>query len=330
MTLYDSVGTELESADLSETSLLSWEAPSTGEYYVSVGDWELGSYRLEISIGAEHGDDFETATSVTLGEGVQGLLDGGADKDVFVFHAEAGRSYEVDLLDYAFSSTGAKTGTLITVYDSDGQELTGTDDSGSDLVWQAGATGNHYVVLGDGATQGDYTLTVKGSSDGGSPDDHGNDIDSATSISVGQAAGGVLEYDGDEDYFCFTAQEGVLYQIDVALGTLEDSNLLLRDADKRDLEFNDDFGNSQASRIVWAAQESGGYYLRVSSSSPRWERETGSYTLTVTHSTSWTTTETILITPPPYRLVRPQRASSITRATRTTSASPPPPVSSTR
>ncbi len=281
--LYDSSGAELESADLSETRLLSWEAPSAGDYYVSIGDWELGSYTLEVSIGADHGDDFENATAISLGEGVRGSLDSQDDKDVFVFHAEAGRGYEVDLSDYSFGSGRTKTGTLITVYDSAGQELAGTNDLFTELVWQAGATGNHYVVLGDGASQGSYTLTVKGSSDGGSPDDHGNDIDSATTITVGQAAGGVLEYDGDEDYFRFTAQEGVLYQIDVALGTLEDSYLSLRDADGRWLKSNNDFGNSQASRIVWAAQESGDYYLIVSSP-PGWKRETGSYTLTVTHS----------------------------------------------
>ncbi len=285
LVLYDSAGTELESADLSETNYLFgfvWDAPSAGVYYVSVGEWELGSYTLEVGIDSDHGDDFENATAVSLVEGVQGTLDGGGDKDVFVFHAEAGRSYEIELSAFSLAPAGAKTGTLITVYDSAGQELVGTDDLSADLVWQAGSTGNYYVVLGDGATQGDYTLTVKGSSDGGSPDDHGNGVDSATSISVGQAAGGVLEYDGDSDVFRFTAESGRLYQIDVELGTLEDSYLTLLNADGRQLQSNDDHGESKASQITWSAQESGEYYIEVSS--PYGRETTGGYTLTVTHS----------------------------------------------
>ena len=279
--LYDSSGAELESADLSETRSLSWDAPSAGDYYVSIGDWELGSYTLEVSIGADHGDDLENATAISLGEGVRGSLDSQDDKDVFVFHAEAGRSYEVELSDYAFSSGSTKTGTLITVYDFAEQELAGTDDRRSELGWQAGAAGNHYVALGDGATIGSYTLTVKGSSDGGNPDDHGNDIDNATSTSVGQAAKGVLEYDGDSDVFRFTAEAGQIYQVDVELGTLTDSSLELWDSDGWHLQSNDDHGESKASRVVWAAQESGEYYIEVSSP---WGRETGGYTLTVSVS----------------------------------------------
>ena len=48
---------------------------------------------------------------------------------------------------------------------------------------------------------------------------------------------------------------GQLYQIDVALGTLDDSELTLRDSDGWRLGSNDDHGDSSASRIVWRAPD---------------------------------------------------------------------------
>ena len=54
-------------------------------------------------------------------------------------------------------------------------------------------------------------------------DDHGNDIDDATAIRVGAGVRGAMDYDGDIDFFRFQAEQGQSYQIDVALGTLDDS-----------------------------------------------------------------------------------------------------------
>ena len=48
---------------------------------------------------------------------------------------------------------------------------------------------------------------------------------------------GVIDYQGDSDYFRFTAEEGQLYQIDVALATLDDSELELLGADGWRLAF---------------------------------------------------------------------------------------------
>ena len=108
----------------------------------------------------DHGNDFESATPVAVGEAVEGSLGVGGDRDAFVFQAEANQNYEVDLGNYAFGSIGSATGPLIAVYGPDGRELTRTDDLFRPVAWQAGATGNYYVVVGDGARNGSYTLTV--------------------------------------------------------------------------------------------------------------------------------------------------------------------------
>ena len=80
------------------------------------------------------------------------------------------------------------------------------------------------MVEAAGFDAGSYTLTVSHST---IVDDHGNDIDDATVAAVAVDVEGVIDYEGDSDYFRFTAEEGQLYQIDVALGSLPDSELTL-------------------------------------------------------------------------------------------------------
>ena len=86
-------------------------------------------------------------------------------------------------------------------------------------------------------------------------DDHGNDVQSATSITVAEAVTANVDYEGDNDYFRFRAEADQFYRIDVALGTLEDSEAALLDADDQLLVYSDDHGDSLASRILWEAPE---------------------------------------------------------------------------
>ena len=110
------------------------------------------------------------------------------------------------------------------------------------------------------------------------PDDHGNDIDDATAIRVGADVRGALDYDGDIDYFRFQAERGQSYQIDVALGTLDDSIVKLYDGGSL-LDSNDDDGGTSASRLYWEAPSHGVYYVAVTGF-----YGVGTYTLTVSLS----------------------------------------------
>ena len=106
-------------------------------------------------------------------------------------------------------------------------------------------------------------------------DDHASAVEAATAVTVGEAVQGTLEYENDIDVFVFQAEEGVFYQIDVALETLSDSLVGLYDAAEQELAYNDDHGDSLASRVIWKAPRSGAYYVAVEG------YDTGSYTLTV-------------------------------------------------
>lgn len=84
----------------------------------------------------------------------------------------------------------------------------------------------------------------------------------------------MLEYDNDLDMFAFNADKGKEYIISVELGTLWDSWLELVSV-RDDHAFNDDYGDSLASRLDWKAPETGEYFLIVGGYG------TGSYTLSV-------------------------------------------------
>ncbi len=111
------------------------------------------------------------------------------------------------------------------------------------------------------------------------PDDHGNSEGDATAIRVGADVRGALDYDDDIDFFRFQAERGQSYQIDVALGTLDDSIVELYDVDGSYLDASYDYGDPYASRLYWEAPSSGERYVFVGGYG------TGTYTLTVSHST---------------------------------------------
>ena len=102
-------------------------------------------------------------------------------------------------------------------------------------------------------------------------------FEDATAVAIDEQALGELDDPDEPDYFVFDAVEGELYQIDVALGTLDDSVLAVYDTDEWQLAYNDDYEGSLASRILWVAPSSGSYYVEVASLGDG----TGSYTLTV-------------------------------------------------
>ena len=413
--LYDSAGTELESADVSRTidfsssnidltswtSEFSWEAPSAGDYYVSLGDWELGTYTLVVTWGLEtspgtflvgeaprvgdyqvwlreyswrdtekmrlsasianvgeralalpncdfnmslldqtgdqqktiqcawsyserideippggavrytiiyrtpedatglvwmfsagtagvdfaledavdgvtddHGDSASDPTAATVGESVQGRLDYDGDEDFFAFQAVHGEVYQIDV------ARGTLFEANLALYDADERyQARGRYQAGGPrILWTAPASGSYYVAVSDACgfdfCIGSYTLTVTVPE---IVDDHADDVEGATAISVGEAVEGVIDYEGESDVFRFSAVAGQIYHMDVALGTLEDSYLALLNADGYDFKSNNDHGDFKASRITWFAKESGDYYVRVSSVGGG----TGTYTLTV-------------------------------------------------
>ena len=282
--LYDADETELAFNDdykHSSASRIVWVAPGSGSYYIKVAAWGsgTGSYTLTVvasDIVDDHANGVGDATSVTAGGAALGVVDYPDDVDLFVFEASEGELYQIDV------ALGTLDDSVVGLYDADEWQLAYNDDyedsSASRIVWEAPSSGSYYIEVyawDDGT--GSYTLTVVASD---IVDDHANGVGDATSVTAGGAALGVVDYPDDVDLFVFEASEGELYQIDVALGTLDDSVVGLYDADEWQLAYNDDYEDSSASRIVWEAPSSGSYYIEVYA----WDDGTGSYTLTVVAS----------------------------------------------
>ncbi len=293
LTLFDAAGEELAFNDdqlESAASRIEWEVPEPGDYYLAVAGWagDTGAYTLVItplpddgddpaSAGDDHADTPEEATPAAVGEPVGGALNHEDDVDVFVFTAEAGARYGIDVI------LGTLDDSILTLHDADGTELAYNDDNrgapASRIEWQAPEPGDYYLTVeGFVGDTGSYTLAIALIPD---TDDHGDalppDAD-ATPAPVGGSIGGELHHEADIDVFVFTAEAGALYQIDVVLGTLDDSVLTLYDAGGEELAYNDDLSDSSyESRIEWEAPAAGDYYLAVEG----YGGDTGSYALTI-------------------------------------------------
>ncbi len=219
----------------------------------------------------DYADNIAGAAPATVGQAIQGAINYGGDVDVFRFTAHAGALYEIDV------ALGTLYDSVLELLDADGWTVASNDDFGdsfaSRIFWEAPSAGDYYAAVEGYSDAGSYTLTISLSTDA---DDHADTTSAATAITVGQAVQGAIDRPGDVDVFSFTAQVGVLYQIDAALGTLDDSVVELLDANGWTIESNDDYGDSLASRIFWEAPSAGDYYVAV-----KGYDSVGSYTLTV-------------------------------------------------
>ncbi len=226
---------------------------------------------------------FENATAIAVDQETQDELDRPYRPDFFAFDAVEGRLYQIDM------TLGTLGDSQVTLYDAEAAlvEYVNIDDYGdssasivwaapSRIVWVAPSSGRYYVEV---ATlvhpgTGSYTLTV-GTSD--FVDDHADTAAQATSVVTGEPVPGVVHHSNDHDLFIFDAAEGTLYQIDMTLGTLKDTQVTLYDAEATPLvEYIIAYGDSSAS-IVWLAPKPGRYYVEVAA----WSGNTGTYTLTI-------------------------------------------------
>ena len=106
----------------------------------------------------DHANAIDDATAVTLSDAIRGSMDYEGDIDFFLFQAEEGQSYRINV------ALGNLSDSVIELYDANEEWLAANDDHGdsfaSRIVWVAPRSGEYYVaVFGWGGT-GSYTLTV--------------------------------------------------------------------------------------------------------------------------------------------------------------------------
>ncbi|MDE2991774.1 MAG: PPC domain-containing protein [Chloroflexota bacterium] len=277
-TLYDAAGQVLAENDdhaASSASRIYWTAPSGGDYYVAVTGYSVstGTYSLSVvpDVADDYADTIGSATRITVGDVVQGVLDYEDDADIFAFEAAEGTLYRIDV------SLDSLADSVVTLYDGANVVLAANDDYegslASRIYWTAPAGGDYYVAV-TGYGTGAYSLTIVSDI----ADDHADTIGEAARITVGDVVEGGVNYEDDADVFAFEAEAGAIYEIDVTLVTLADSIVTLYDGAGQVLAANDDHGGSLASRIYWKAPAAGDYYVEVAAVS---SHDTGSYRLTI-------------------------------------------------
>ena len=214
----------------------------------------------------DHGDDIDNATAIRVGTDVPGVLDYVGDPDFFVFEAESGKFYEISVAGNLYDAG-------IDLFDSNKAHL---ESFGSRAVWKVEKAGQYYVeVTGGWGSAGSYTLSVSVLE---ITDDHGGSAADASAVTVGESIEGAVNYLGDEDVFLFQVEAGTIYEIDVALGTLADSRLVVYDEpDEWKGRFYSPVLSVKTHRNVWRSEYTGDSYLVVGFPGS----ESGSYTIKV-------------------------------------------------
>ncbi len=136
---------------------ISWEAPSSEEYYASV-TWsgESGAYTLAIdALVDDHGDDASRATAIQVGQAVDGTIGYSGDMDYFHFTAEEGDAFQIELTPDLSDSCCWE----VSVFDAEGVGWYGTSDEA--LGWEAPESGDYYVSVVAVYTTGAYELIIK-------------------------------------------------------------------------------------------------------------------------------------------------------------------------
>ncbi len=221
----------------------------------------------------DHENTPERATTVKPTSFTSGALERQGDVDYFRVQVDQAGTLTVE--------TTGSTDTLGQLRGADDQWISEDDDRGLGLnFWlvQPVSAGTYYVRVsgyesapGEVAT-GPYTLVLRFAPT--PTDDHGNTHERARSVKPDSSTSGILERQGDVDYFRVQVDQAGTLTVETTGDT--DTVGQLRGADDQWLSEDDDGG----SRLnFWLVQQvsAGTYYVRVSG----FDNATGRYTLQV-------------------------------------------------
>ena len=240
-----------------------WETPSSGVHYLIAEGAGQMPYQFEISISDyvdDFGSDFETATEIPISGMVEGTIRQVNELDYFSFLAEAGMSYQLDVTSSDYFDPDQRSDALtVTLIDTDRNPI---GEISNRRVWQAPSSGEFFLQV-SGSQQSAYSISVSESS---YRDDYGNDLRTATEITLGGNAPGSLGTDIDEDYFYFDAVSGQAFEMSVETEVERAIYFDLIDAEGGSI-------SREQSKLIWQATDEGRYFIRI------WGEEIGDYTL---------------------------------------------------
>ena len=121
----------------------------------------------------DHGNEFESATRIAIGEAVAVELEKLDDRDVLAFRARPGTEY-VLTLDWETYQIWDNPGSILNLYDAFGRLLARLNDYDfseqrlrNKIMWQAVTGGDYYIAIGDENTLGNYRIhRIRGGGNG--------------------------------------------------------------------------------------------------------------------------------------------------------------------
>ena len=282
LTLFEQDGTTIldfdDDSGAGANAKLIFSPTVDGIYFLKAEAFDMnatGTYNVSIltSDYDDHGNNYTTATAVTVGDTVLGNIEKSGDTDWFSFNGLGGSDYVIETV------LGTLADSQITLYAADGTTVIATNDNGgqgaaSRLTFSPVSNATYFVKVDTpvGVEIGSYQLSVQSVID-----DHGDTPGTATAAVMNSSVAGNIEVPRDVDLISFNADAGVFYSFELIRNTLPAARLTLIDDDGSTvLVVDDDGGKGQSPSIDWLAPITGTYYLKVESIG---SAQTGTYTV---------------------------------------------------
>ncbi|NLL05589.1 MAG: hypothetical protein GX270_07340 [Clostridiaceae bacterium] len=211
-------------------------------------------YTIKVtSLLDDHGNTIENATDIGLDKEIIGQIDYVGDYDYFAFTPAKHASYGI--------SIGVSGGSIYgRVYNSEGTSLysnTITDSAKKGFIGMSlAANKTYYIAIEQNNNLAAYNFSISEMMD-----DHGNSLESATNISVGDEVAGSIKSAGDEDFFSVKIPTSGEYRFETRGNT--DTEGYIYDEDGNELFYDDASGDNYNFRIDQSFEGGKTYYVKV-------------------------------------------------------------------
>jgi len=233
---------------------------------------------------ADPAGDTSTRARLTIGTPIEGAIDPQGEQDWYRVRVEEGQRYSFTL-DAVPDEQGNAIDAFLVIYDTSGNVLTSNDDANrsfnSEAIFTPQATGDVIVAASTFADQGTGRYRLNATNSPAPADDAGNDGGTRARINAGASVNGVLEYEGDVDWYRLRASTSQRYRVNVTASgetPLSDTFLRVIDADGNEIAVNDDHEGLN-SQVEFIPPRNGDVFIEASGYGGA---QTGGYTVSVT------------------------------------------------
>ncbi len=268
--LYDSSGSEINRGDSVNPYYYTSVLEKGSTYYVKLCDNSYdstGSYKIRVKLLADdYGNTIERSTIVGYDEVIVGEIEYIGDSDWFSFTPSKSSNYGMIL-------SGLDGIVCPNVYDYEGKSLyNDTINEMSSNIY----TGlfleeyrTYYFSIENKNDLGVYSFKI---SEVG--DDHGNNFETSTNLSMGDEVAGRINYECDEDFFSIKLSKSDIYRIETTGNT--DTEAYIYDENGNELFYDNTSGEDQNFRIDQSMEGGQTYYIKVKQNTPE---GTGDYSI---------------------------------------------------